>query len=171
LHTPDPLVAERVVAGRARPSRRTVLAGLSAALALPHAAAAAPATSAAATSGGGWELGLQILAGTPLRDPQFLAMALDTVAAEVGAPTLDALLDAVVGRDAANIADPFPDPAVEHAARRLVDVVYTGEVATPDGTGAIGFHQALAWRVLHFAKPPSVCGPGFGWWADAPEAS
>jgi hypothetical protein len=145
------------------PDRRSVLAGLMALLAAPQAAVAASPQS--------WEIGTQILAGARVRDPSFLAMALQALAEEVGEPIVDRVLDAVLSRDAANIGKPFPDGAVEAAARRFVDIVYTGEVPTPGGVKALGFHQALAWQVLHFTKPPSVCGPGFGWWTDPPDAS
>ena len=54
----------------------------------------------------------------------------------------------------------------EAAARRFVEIVYTGETSADS---AVGFHQALAWQVLKFTKPPSVCGNGFGWWTNRPD--
>lgn len=142
--------------------RRRVLLGLGALLALPAAAEAAP---------GSWRLGMQILAGARVEDPTVLALVLEGVAAEFGKPAVDALLAAVLQRDAASIVEPFDDPRTEAAARRFVEMIYTGEVPTgPSGKiTALAFHQALAWQVLPFTKPPSVCGPGFGWWTKAPE--
>lgn len=154
MASPSPLVG-----------RREVLAGLAAVLAAPGGGAFAQA--------GSWELGIQILAGTRPRDPTLLTLAIEGLAAERGRPVVDRLLDAVLRRDAADITEPFADAAVEAAARRLVEIVYTGEI--PSGaagrTPATGFHQALAWQVLPFTKAPSVCGPGFGWWTHPPDMS
>ncbi len=145
--------------------RRQVLAGL-AALVAGAATAAAPALGAARS----WDVGMQILAGARLRDPTLLQLALEGLAREVGAGTVDRLLEAVLARDAQNIEAPFADPAIEDAARKFVAIVYTGEIPTGNGAPAIGFHQALAWQVLHFTKAPSVCGPGMGWWTNPPDA-
>jgi hypothetical protein len=145
--------------------RRSVLAGLAA-----LSGASVTGISAALGAASSWEVGMQILAGARLRDPTLLSLALDGLAREVGADTVDRLLEAVLARDSANIEAPFDDPAIEAAARRFVAIVYTGEIPTADGGDpAIGFHQALAWQVLPFTKAPSVCGPGFGWWTDPPE--
>jgi hypothetical protein len=146
--------------------RRTLLAGL---VALVTGSVTGPATALGAVRS--WDVGMQILAGARLRDPTLLELALEGLAREVGAGTVDRLLEAVLERDAQNIEAPFDDPAIESAARKFVAIVYTGEIPTADGAPAIGFHQALAWQVLHFTKAPSVCGPGMGWWTDPPDAS
>ncbi len=146
------------LAGPAGLSRRAVLAGLAALLSLPGKALAAPTTS--------WTVATQIIAGTRVADPTVLALAVNAIASEFSEATTEDLLRAVLARDAANIAEPFTDPAVEAAARRFVEIVYTGAIgasATP------GFHQALAWQVLPFTKPPSICGKGFGWWTHPPD--
>lgn len=144
--------------------RRSVLLGLAAALAVPGGARAAGA-------GRDWDLGTQILAGARLKDPTVLALALDGLAAEIGKDRVDRLLRAVLARDAADIVDSFEDAQTEAAARRFVEIVYTGDIpAGPGGKPAmLGFHQSLAWQVLHFTKPPSICGPGFGWWNFPPD--
>jgi hypothetical protein len=144
--------------GPAGLDRRTVVAGLAALVACPNQAFAAQDRS--------WALATQIVAGTRVSDPTMLTLAVQAIETQFGANTVMELYDAVLARDAANIAAPFPDAAVEAAARRFVEVVYTGEIATGS---ALGFHQALAWQVLPFTKPPSVCGPGFGWWTNPPE--
>lgn len=157
-----PTSGERI-AGAALHRREVLvaLAGLATATALP----------ATATAGPSWTLGVQILAGTPMRDEALLSLALEALRREAGAETVERLLREVVGRDADDIVRPFADAEVEAAARSLVGMLYTGEIKAADGTvRAIGFHQALAWGVLPFTKAPSVCGPGFGWWADPPEA-
>jgi hypothetical protein len=138
--------------------RRKVIAGLAALIACPNQAFAVPDQS--------WTLATQIVAGTRVSDPTVLTLAVKAIETEFGADIVTKLLDAVLARDAANIAAPFPDPAVEAAARRFVEVVYTGEFAVGS---TLGFHQALAWQVLPFTKPPSICGPGFGWWTNPPE--
>lgn len=147
------------------PGRREVLlaiAGLAAMPALPAGAAAAP----------NWPFAVQILAGTRMRDGAVLTLALDALKRSAGETVVARLHRAVLARDADDIVAPFSDPAVEAAARSLVEMLYTGEIADADGTvRAIGFHQALAWEVLSFTKAPSVCGPGFGWWAGPPDAS
>jgi hypothetical protein len=140
--------------------RRSLLLGLAAAVVAPVSAFAAR---------DGWEVGMQILAGTRLRDPNVLALVIGALERESGADTVKRLIAAVLKRDAGNIVDPFDDPAVESTARRFVEMAYTGEIPQADGrVAAIGFHQALAWQVLGFTKPPGVCGPGFGWWNQRP---
>jgi hypothetical protein len=138
--------------------RRAVLLGLAGLIACPNQAFAALDRS--------WTLATQIVAGTRVVDPTVLKLAVEAIGAEFGAAGVEKLRDAVLARDAANIVDPFPDPTVEAAARRFVEVVYTGEITVGS---TLGFHQALAWQVLPFAKPPSVCGPGFGWWTKPPD--
>lgn len=145
------------------PDRRAVLVALAGVASLP----AFPAVAAR-----DWSLAVQILAGTGMRDPTLLELALTALARDAGADVVARLHRAVLARDADDIVRPFEDAAVEAAARSLVAMLYTGEIADADGTvTAIGFHQALAWEVLAFTKAPSVCGPGFGWWADAPEGA
>ena len=107
----------------------------------------------------------QIIAGTRVADATLLTLAIQTLEAEVGKAAVDKLLTAILGRDADSIAQPFADQETEAAARRFVEIVYTGQFGANDMTG---FHQALAWQVLPFAKPPSICGPGFGWWTQPP---
>jgi hypothetical protein len=149
--------------GGTGPDRRGVLAALA-------GLATLPAFPAFATPSARWPLAVQILAGTGMRDEAVMTLALDALARSAGADVVARLHRAVLGRDADDIARPFDDPAVEAAARALVGMLYTGEIADADGTvTAIGFHQALAWEVLSFTKAPSLCGAGFGWWADAPE--
>ena len=136
------------------------------------AAVATPGLGLAAGTDRSWATGTLILAGTRPRNPDFLAAALDAFQGEFGAETAGHLLDAVLQRDAAGITDPFDDPRLEDAARRLVEILYTGDL--PSGSGAdvaAGFQQALAWQVLGFTKPPSICGPEFGWWNAPPGAA
>jgi len=142
--------------------RRTVLAGLAAWAAT---SVAMPGTASAASKNM-WTTATQIIAGARVNDATFLQLAIDAIESEFGAATVEQLLDAVLARDAANIVEPFPDANVEAAARRFVEIVYTGETSADS---AVGFHQALAWQVLKFTKPPSVCGNGFGWWTNRPD--
>lgn len=145
------------------PDRRAVLVALAGVASLPaFPAAAAP----------DWSLAVQVLAGTRMRDATLLDIALAALARDAGADVVARLHRAALARDADDIVRPFEDHAVEAAARSLVAMLYTGEIADADGTvTAIGFHQALAWDVLAFTKAPSLCGAGFGWWADAPEGA
>jgi hypothetical protein len=154
MHTPPLHVSANLVGL----DRRAVLTGLAALVAYP--------SGVLAESIDPWALATQIVAGTRVADPTVLRLAVKAIEAELGEATLDRLLDAVLARDAASIVEPFADPAVEAAVRRFVEIVYTGEIET--GTTA-GFHQALAWQVLTFTKPPSICGSGFGWWTNPPD--
>jgi len=144
--------------------RRRVLLGLAAIAAVrPDRVLAAPAADP-------WLAASQTLAGARVRDPVFLGLCVDALEREAGAGAVKGLLAAVAQRDAANIGDPFADADVESAARRFVEMVYTGEIMQADGSApAIGFQQALAWQVLGFTKPPSVCGEDFGWWNQPPD--
>ena len=145
--------------------RRSVVAALAGLLVAPRALAAGMAPAAAA---GSWTLATQIIAGARVGDPNFLALAVEALEAEAGRDVVARLHTAILSRDAADIVEPFADADVESAARRFVEMVYTGAL-TPGRT--VGFHQALAWQVLHFTKPPSVCGPDMGWWHDPPARS
>jgi hypothetical protein len=157
------VITDEPLTSGAGPDRRAVLVALAGLASLP----AFPASVMAATD---WSLAVQVLAGTGMRDATLMAIALAALTRDAGADVVARLHRAVLTRDADDIVRPFDDPAVEAAARSLVAMLYTGEIADADGTvTAIGFHQALAWEVLAFTKAPSVCGPGFGWWADPPE--
>lgn len=143
--------------GQANVDRRVVVGGLAALVAYPQAALAALDTS--------WTLATQILTGTRILDPTVLHLIVEALESEFGAPVVDRLREAVSARDAANIVEPFAESDVEAAARRFVEIAYTGELHA--GT-TLAFHQALAWQILPFTKPPSVCGPGFGRWTNSP---
>jgi hypothetical protein len=147
-----------MISGPGTFDRRTVVAGLATLLALPGTTFAA--------SGGNWTMATQIIAGTRLADPNVLEMAVAALEKEVGTDVVARLHSEILKRDAADIVDPFKDEKVEAAARRFVEMIYTGEI-TPGTT--VAFHQALAWQVLPFTKPPSICGPDMGWWTDPPE--
>jgi hypothetical protein len=60
------------------------------------------------------------------------------------------------------------------AARRvtatIVECWYTGIYASPSGPRVATYLEALAWSTLGFTKPPTVCGGGMGYWAQAPPA-
>lgn len=162
--TDDPQGAPAVPHRPAGPDRRAVLMAVAGLASL----AAGPAAAAV----GRWPLAVQILAGTGMRDGTLLTLALEALTRDAGADVVARLHRAVLARDADDIGRPFGDADVEAAARKLVEMLYTGEI--PDAAGtvtAVGFHQALAWEVLSFTKAPSVCGPGFGWWADPPEGA
>jgi hypothetical protein len=158
--TPDP--SEPVAIA---PDRRAVIAGLAALLTLPGTSFA---TTGFAATGGSWPLATQIIAGTRVADPNVLEMAVSALEREVGVDVVKQLHAAILKRDAADIVEPFADDAVEAAARRFVEMIYTGEI-TPGST--VAYHQALAWQVLPFTKPPSVCGPDMGWWTNPPDQS
>ena len=143
--------------------RRKLLAGFAALLAAPGALAM---PNAGVAAGSDWALVTQIIAGTRMTDPNVLSLAIDALDREVGADTVNRLHQAIVKRDAASITDPFEEEDIEQAARRFVEMVYTGELTEGD---TVAFHQALAWKVLRFTKAPSVCGPGMGWWTNPPE--
>lgn len=149
-----------------------------AALALVGGAAPAsllPAGSAAALRLDGDArnlLAAQILNGALPEPIELVDACYASLAAELGQDTLDALIAAILERDAASIDEPFKRPEIETAARRLLEIFYTGETTAADGSRDVPyFHQALAWHVLGFTKPPGICGPGFGWWADKPPAA
>ncbi len=161
--TSDNTVSGDTASGPWSPDRRSVTLGLAALLAVPGSVL--PSASVAA-SGKSWTMATQIVAGTRLADPNVLELAVAALEREVGGDVVARLHAAIIERDAANIVEPFDDAAVEAAARRFVEMVYTGEI-TP-GT-IVGYHQALAWQVLPFAKPPSVCGPDMGWWTYPPD--
>ncbi len=117
-------------------------------------------------------LAAQILNGALPEPIEIVDACYASLATELGRDTLDALIAAILERDAASIDAPFERPEIEAAARRLLEIFYTGETTAADGSRDVPyFHQALAWHVLGFTKPPGICGPGFGWWADKPPAA
>lgn len=136
--------------------RRKILVGLSALMGRPPVAWA--------REFGPWEMASQTMAGARVA-PVLLSHAKEALEAEVGQETVARLLSAALTRDADSIVRPFEDDTLEAAARRFVEIVYTGQLGPDDMTG---FQQSLAWQVLDFAKPPGVCGPGFGWWSQPP---
>lgn len=53
----------------------------------------------------------------------------------------------------------------------LARFLYTGEVTRNGQTQALYYPWSLSWHALSFATAPGLCGgPGFGHWAEAPDA-
>jgi hypothetical protein len=63
--------------------------------------------------------------------------------------------------------DTAPGAAV---AAKIVEQWFTGVYDSPAGPRVATYTEALAWSTLAFTKPPSACGGGVGYWADAPSA-
>lgn len=79
-----------------------------------------------------------------------------------------ALLQALIeqGADVEELRQDGGEVASE-LATRIISAWYSGVLPTTPTATVAKFHDALAWRTLDFAAPPSVCGrPGA--WADAP---
>lgn len=64
----------------------------------------------------------------------------------------------------------FDQSGVGDMADTIIEMWYTG-VYQIDGEDQVAtFVDALAWKVLHFTKPPTICGH-FGFWAEEPVAN
>ncbi len=113
-------------------------------------------------------LAAQILNGATPEPIEIIDRFYQSIAEEFSEDVLDRLIEAILARDAGNIDVPFEDAEIDAAAQRMLEIFYTGEVTVGGQKQTLYFHQALAWHVLRFTKPPSICGPGFGWWADEP---
>jgi hypothetical protein len=53
-------------------------------------------------------------------------------------------------------------------AAKIVEYWFTGIYDSPTGPRVATYTEALAWSTLAFTKPPSACGGGVGYWAEAP---
>ena len=64
----------------------------------------------------------------------------------------------------------FADEATTALADRIIEYWYTGVYTGPEGEPVVATYvDALAWKVLTFTKPNSICAdPGF--WEERPEA-
>ena len=117
-------------------------------------------------------LATQILNGLTPTTLSVIDQLFSALEQELGQETVAQLIAAVLERDAANISQPFDDTSTEQAAQRALEMFYSGEIKNADGhADALYYHQALTWQVLDFAKPPSICGPGFGWWTAKPDST
>ena len=76
--------------------------------------------------------------------------------------TPPASLDALVRSGA------FDSIAGAAVAAKIVESWFTGIYDSPTGPRVATYTEALAWSSLEFTKPPSVCGGGVGYWAEAP---
>jgi hypothetical protein len=64
----------------------------------------------------------------------------------------------------------FDQQGVGELADSIIEMWYTG-VYQLDGEDHVAtFVDALAWKVLHFTKPPTICGH-YGFWAEEPVAN
>jgi hypothetical protein len=52
-------------------------------------------------------------------------------------------------------------------ADQIINMWYSGVYMLDDEPQVATFVDALAWKVLHFTKPPTICGE-FGFWAQEP---
>jgi hypothetical protein len=57
---------------------------------------------------------------------------------------------------------------LDAVANQVIAAWYTGTVPTATGSRVVTYLDAVAWKATGFTKPPSVCGPGFGFWANPP---
>jgi hypothetical protein len=140
--------------------RRTLLAGVSA---LPLAAAGG--AYAAPDDGAGFVEACRKLAGTG-EFPRFFADAARAILErECGVGAAGKLVEAV---GAWSGDGELPDPDSETMARRLLTILYTGEIAkeNPKRGDSPYYPWALAWQTLEFARAPGVCGSRFGGWSD-----
>jgi len=62
----------------------------------------------------------------------------------------------------------FADEAMQQLADQIIALWYTGKYQDAQGNDiVVTFVDALAWKILDFTKPPTICGsPGF--WAFQP---
>jgi len=81
-------------------------------------------------------------------------------------------LQASAGRDLATLVRTGALGSTTGAAvaAKIVEYWYTGIYDSPTGPRVATHTEALAWSTLAFTKPPSACGGGVGYWADAPSA-
>ena len=54
-------------------------------------------------------------------------------------------------------------------ADRIISMWYTGTYNNGEEDVVVTFVDALAWKVLHFTKPPTICGQ-VGFWSREPQA-
>lgn len=56
----------------------------------------------------------------------------------------------------------FEDPDLNHLAKRVIELWYSGIYPTGRGSQVASFRHTLLWKTLDFAHPPTYCGPP--WW-------
>lgn len=78
------------------------------------------------------------------------------------------LLQALIA-DGADIGTlgPGGDEVAPELATQIISAWYSGVLPTTPTPTVAKFHDALVWRTVDFATPPSVCGQP-GAWAEAP---
>jgi hypothetical protein len=61
----------------------------------------------------------------------------------------------------------FEQEGLGSTADQIITMWYTGVYMLDDEEHVATYVDALAWKVLHFTKPPTICGQ-FGFWAREP---
>ena len=126
--------------------------------------AAAPAVAAAATVSAPGVAAAAFLA-LSARLTGFPAAELDS---SFAAQLRRALRDAGHGSRLAALAAGERCAGCEALEAAIVDAWYSGVVPEANGAVVASLHGALIWRAAGFARPPSVCAPG---WDRAPNAA
>lgn len=113
---------------------------------------------------------LHQIGGLPNIAPQLIVAAEREFEAVYGARAAVALVRSLgQGPLADGLAQ--ADASQRDQVKFLARFLYTGEVTRNGQTLALYYPWSLAWRALSFATAPGLCGgPGFGHWADAPDA-
>ena len=68
----------------------------------------------------------------------------------------------------AGLAEALRQADLESVATRVIVALYSGTVATPQGTVVFAYNDALGWRAVPWTKPNAVCGGPTDYWATAP---
>ena len=101
-----------------------------------------------------------ILAGTTVISELFIAAARTALENELGHEAVDEMVAAVNS----STGEPTLPPKLECVARKLLIILYTGQIKRRDAPAQATFYQsALAWQMLDFADAPGICG--FGSWS------
>ena len=142
--------------------RRRLLQGLAALVAsglVPATAAQAPLQAGTLS---------KALTGFAYDDPLVASAMLRAMTAAFGAPALQRIAAIATSTPPAGLADALRSAELEGVASRVIVALYSGTVATPQGTVVFAYNDALGWRAVPWTKPNAVCGGPTDYWASAP---
>ena len=88
--------------------------------------------------------------------------------AELGKDDLAKLAETIRNHPGDTMTPAITEAGLDNLANRVIEIMYTGIVEKDGEKITLHYTETLQWQVGTYTKPPTTCGPQFGYWKDPP---